>query len=76
MNFIRYTTGWITLSVQVLNVKLTSLYVFRNFLQEMKQKLRCKFKYIRNPKTIKPDIEDENLDVQHVPPELENLKPR
>jgi hypothetical protein len=48
----------------------------RMLLQEVKQRLRCKFKYIANPNVMKPELEEENLDVVHPPPKLEDLKPR
>lgn len=53
----------------------------RNVLNEIAKKLRCKFKLIPDPRKHKGqhdrnESEEENLDVVHPPPRLEDLVPR
>jgi len=50
----------------------------RSLLTEVSKKLRCKFKYVADPRKSSSHSSDEveNLDVVHPPPRLEDLQPR
>ena len=50
----------------------------RSLLTEVSKKLRCKFKYISDPRkrSSQSSQEIENFDVVHPPPRLEDLQPR
>ena len=51
----------------------------RSVLNDVAKKLRCKFKYVADPRKRgfdEPETRPENLDVVHPPPRLEDLEPR